>query len=524
MNPFTKKMESFRKEQMLDDSAKQLDQKNAAKADAGLHHQTEPQSISPKSLEPFSNPEIEALICGWLLNIDHSNEQDSASALRLLAQVENNDFATPRYRATLSALRALMESNQPNGPTAVFEYAKEKKLNVGAATDLAQLFNNPIALKANPSDIEQGITHVRNYAIKRHIRSRLQARLNDLADKPVEQVIQALSDDVQALEDNKEIARAEPIHISEAMEALIDSFIDDQPASTPIPTGFVDLDRATNGGLRGGELILLGARPAMGKTALAIGIARNVSMSTDGQKVNVLVFSAEMSAQSLASRILSAESGVHAKVLRQNDRETLAQNHMNELLEVIVRFSGPQSSEDGEVYTRLWIDDRPGLSISQIRSTARQFVRQYGKTLIIIDYMQIINQQERLQNRGGPYDGNQAIGLISQASKSLARELDCPVIALSQLNRALESRTNKRPVMSDLRDSGSLEQDADMIWFLYRDIIYNEQANPTDAELIIGKQREGELAVIPLNFNAPLVRFENHLGRTENHYSAEHNY
>lgn len=263
---------------------------------------------------------------------------------------------------------------------------------------------------------------------------------------------------------------------------------------TGVPTGFVDLDRML-AGLQPTDLIVLAARPAMGKTAFALNIAQRAAL----QGVGAGIFSLEMSAGQLAMRMLGGQARVDAGKIRtgrlsqQEDWPALEDAHQ-------VLMHAP-----------VWIDDSPGMSITQLRSKARRLASQHKDKLglIVIDYLQLMS------GAGGRNESReQQIAAISRGLKTLAKELDVPVIALSQLNRGVEGRSDKRPMISDLRESGAIEQDADVIMFIYRDEYYNENtADPGVAEIIIAKQRNGPTGTVKLAFQGRWTRFDNLSGR-----------
>ena len=257
---------------------------------------------------------------------------------------------------------------------------------------------------------------------------------------------------------------------------------------TGVPTGFTDLDRMTSG-LQAGDMVVLAARPSMGKTAFAINIAEHVALN---EGLPVAVFSMEMGASQLAVRIVGSIGRIDQGHLRTGK---LTDDEWPRLTEAIERLRT----------VSLHIDETPGLTTSELRANARRLARQCGKLgLIVVDYLQLMS--------GSSSNGdNRAteLGEISRGLKMLAKELQCPVIALSQLNRSVETRTDKRPMMSDLRESGAIEQDADIIMFIYRDDYYNKDSRePGVAEIIIGKQRNGPTGTVKLAFLKPLTRFE----------------
>ena len=263
---------------------------------------------------------------------------------------------------------------------------------------------------------------------------------------------------------------------------------------TGVPTGFYDLDRMTSG-LQGGDLIILAARPSMGKTSLAINIAEHVALY---EELPVAVFSMEMGASQLAVRIVGSIGRIDQSHLRTGKLSDDEWPRLTEAIEKLRNIS-------------LHIDETPGLTVSQLRTNARRLARQCGGKLglIVVDYLQLMSVSS------GMSDENRAtaVGEISRGLKMLAKELGCPVIALSQLSRGVESRPDKRPMMSDLRESGAIEQDADVIMFIYRDDYYNKDSKePGVAEVIISKQRNGPTGTAKLAFLKPLTKFESLAG------------
>ena len=257
-----------------------------------------------------------------------------------------------------------------------------------------------------------------------------------------------------------------------------------------IPTGFIDLDRMTNG-LNNSDLIILAARPAMGKTAFALNLALNAGK----EQKNVLVFSLEMPAQQLYQRLLSIESGIPQHKLKN---VYLEEDEWTKLTVATLNLSK----------TSIFVADLPYTNVLEIRSYARKMKSQKKLDLIIIDYLQLINGTGR---GGSEFSRQQEISDISRSLKGLARELDVPVIALSQLSRAVESRVDKRPMLSDLRESGAIEQDADIVAFLYREEYYiPETENKGITELIIGKHRNGATGIVKLNFLSEFTKFTNY--------------
>lgn len=257
---------------------------------------------------------------------------------------------------------------------------------------------------------------------------------------------------------------------------------------TGIPSGFIELDKMT-AGFQKNDLIIVAARPSVGKTAFALNIAQNVGTKTDE---NVAIFSLEMGAEQLVMRMLSAEGNINAQNLRTG---SLTESDWGKLTMAMGSLSN----------AGIFIDDTPGIKVSEIRSKCRRLKQEHGLGMIIIDYLQLIQGSGRAkENR------QQEVSEISRSLKALARELEVPVIALSQLSRSVEQRQDKRPMMSDIRESGSIEQDADIVAFLYRDDYYNQESeNKNIIEIIIAKQRNGPVGTVQLAFIKEYNKFVN---------------
>ena len=258
---------------------------------------------------------------------------------------------------------------------------------------------------------------------------------------------------------------------------------------TGIPTGFIDLDYKLSG-LQRSDLILIAARPSMGKTAFVLNIAQHVAFR---QNLSVAVFSLEMSKEQLVNRLFSLESHVDAQLLRTGNLKDTDWEKLIEGAGIIGK-------------SRLIIDDTSGISIAEMRSKCRKFKLEQNLDLIIIDYLQLMSGSSKRSNESR----QQEISEISRSLKGLARELNVPVIALSQLSRAVESRNDKRPMLSDLRESGAIEQDADVCMFIYSDDYYNHDSEDKNiAEIIIAKQRNGPIGTIRLAWMPQYTRFGN---------------
>ncbi len=258
-------------------------------------------------------------------------------------------------------------------------------------------------------------------------------------------------------------------------------------AVTGIATGFYDLDYKT-AGLQSSDLILLAARPSMGKTAFVLNIAEHTAIKNN---ITTAIFSLEMSRTQLVNRMFSMNSRVDTQMLRTGNLEDADWANLMESARVI--------GESG-----LIIDDTPGISITELRSKCRKFKLEHNLGLVIIDYLQLMSGSGRSESR------QQEISEISRSLKALAREISCPVVALSQLSRAVEKRDDKRPMLSDLRESGAIEQDADVVMFIYRDEYYNKESQEAGiTEIIVAKQRNGPTGTVKLGWQAEYTKFVN---------------
>jgi len=265
----------------------------------------------------------------------------------------------------------------------------------------------------------------------------------------------------------------------------------DQRSITGVATGYTDLDEMT-AGMQRGDLVIIAGRPSMGKTAFSMNVAQNAAIRADEPNV-VAVFSLEMSSQQIAMRMLASEARVDMKNLRTG-------NFSVEDWRKLASASGALAEAD------IYIDDTPAISVVEVRSKCRRLKRENKRLdMVLIDYLQLMSSSANADRR------DQEISEMTRSLKGLAKELNVPVIVLSQLNRSLESRADKRPVMSDLRESGAIEQDADIIMFIYRDEVYNKKPeNEGLAQIIIAKQRNGPTGDVNLTFLREFTRFENH--------------
>ena len=409
--------------------------------------------------------------------------------------IKENDFDGKDHQIIFQSMSELVEENKPLDPLTVSEKLDNKNsLNkVGGKDYLIELATST----PSAANLEAYAEIIRQRSLTRKL-MKANSDISELISNPqgqdgaslldkAESMIFALNDETNLNDQNLQSMRElipstmDRLHeLSNKSDGLIGS-----------STGFKDLDNKLQG-LQKGDLVVVAGRPSMGKTSFAMNIAENVLLDDDSNGA-VLIFSLEMPGESLTTRLLSGMT----KLNQQNVRSGMLKD---DELRILLQQSEKLKNMP------LWIDDSSILSPMELRAKARRLARTEndGLSLIVVDYLQLMQLPLSIENRV-----NQ-ISEISRSLKSLAKELNVPVIALSQLNRAVEQRPNKRPIMADLRDSGAIEQDADVILFIYRDEVYNEDSEQGNkAEIIIGKQRNGPIGTVNLTFLKEFTRFEN---------------
>ncbi len=402
-----------------------------------------------------------------------------------------HDFYRRDHRLIYRAIRELSEKNKPFDAVTLGEWFEVNSLSeqIGGTGYLIELASST----PSAANIRAYAEIVREKAVMRQLIEAGTEIVNDgfqPEGRDSQEVLSAAEMKVFKIAEQGRRGRADFVPLREAMKdafGILQERYENQGNVTGLPTGFHDLDEMT-AGLQPSDLIILAARPAMGKTTLALNIAEYGALKT---KKAVAVFSMEMSASQLAFRLISSIGRVNATRLRTGQLEDEDWSRVNMAIKML---------SDVKVF----IDDTPALSPDVLRSKARRIKREHDLGLIVVDYLQLMQVPGSAENR------TNEISEISRSLKALAMELKVPVIALSQLNRGLESRTDKRPVMSDLRESGAIEQDADIIMFIYRDDYYNKDSPDKGlAEVIIAKQRNGPTGMAKLKFFGEYTRFDN---------------
>lgn len=400
-----------------------------------------------------------------------------------------DDFYRDNHKTIFNAILALFNRNEPADIVTVTNYLdKENKLDqVGGITFVTALANtvSPAANVIYHANI------VREKADLRHLINTA-TQIASMAYEEADDVTKVLDQSekmIMEVASRQNVSAFTPIKdiILETFDK-INTIYESKGGLTGIPSGFVDLDALTSG-LQPSDLILVAARPSMGKTAFTLNIAANVALKA---KKTVAFFSLEMSKQQLVQRMLCSEGGIDSQKLKNGD---LNEEDWTRLMRTADRISGAP----------LHIDDTAGISVLELRSKARRLKAEHGLDLIIIDYLQLMQGN----NSKGSDNRQNEISEISRSLKALARELNVPVIALSQLSRGVESRQIKRPMLSDLRESGSLEQDADIVMFLYREDYYDpETTNKNITEVIVAKHRNGPVDTVKMFFQKQFTKFQ----------------
>ncbi len=436
---------------------------------------------------PHSNEAEQSVLGGLLI--------DNLAWDRAADQITYSDFYRYEHREIFIAIATLMAASKPADVITVFEQLQ----STGKADGCGGLsYLNALAQSVpSAANLRRYAEIVRERAVLRKLISasdEIATHAFNPQGRPVSQILDEAESRIFKIGEEGSRNRQGFIGIDKLVVQLIDRVneLAENGAEevTGVRTGYYDLDRMT-AGLQKGDLIVLAARPSMGKTAFALNIAESVAVR---EGLPVLVFSMEMGASQLALRMVGSLGRIDQQHLRTG---ALRDDEWGRLTEAVDKLAKAQ----------LYIDETPALNSTELRARSRRMARQFGKLgLIIVDYLQLMSGTNSSSNENRATE----ISEISRGLKALAKELQCPVIALSQLNRSVESRTDKRPMMSDLRESGAIEQDADVITFIYRDDYYNKESKePGVAEIIIGKQRNGPVGTIKLTFLKPLTRFDN---------------
>ena len=433
---------------------------------------------------PPQNIEAEQSVLGAVLL---ENEAIN-NVLEILA---TNDFYSEAHRRIFSAILELSEKNEPSDLITLSNILKDKNQldSVGGVSYLATLVDNV----PSAANIAYYSRIVKEKAILRGLigtATEIITKSYDTTGSDIENILDEAEHAIFEISENKIKPAFHPIkEIIKDSFRTIEELYEKKELVTGVPTGFEKVDDITSG-LQKSDLIIIAGRPSMGKTAFALNIAQHVAIE---RGTSVALFSLEMAKEQLAIRMLSSEAKVDSQRLRKG---FLGETDWPKLTTAAGRLSE----------AAIFIDDTPAITVLEMKAKARRLKAETGLGLIMLDYLQLMRGSRFSDSR------EQEISEISRSLKALAKELNVPVVAMSQLNRKVEDRTNKRPQLADLRESGAIEQDADVIAFIYRDEVYNRsEDNPEKgmAEIIIGKQRNGPVGTVKLAFLEKYTSFEN---------------
>ena len=450
--------------------------------------QSSDQKTEQVSIPPHSTEAEQAVLGGIML----SNQHWDGIAERVIAE----DFYTFAHKAIFQTMEELMRNQTPIDLITLDQALKAKGISdsVGGFAYLADLSNNT----PNAINILAYAEIVREKAILREliaVGNRIAENSYSPKGKDIKMVLDEAEREVFAIAEKRSSSTEGPQNVLSVLESTIARIetlgkLENHNGVTGVTTGFVELDKKT-AGLQPSDHIIVAARPSMGKTTFAMNLCENAAMASDKP---VLVFSLEMPAEQIMMRMIASLARVDQTKIRTG--QNLEEAEWSKIASVFGMFKQKNN---------LYIDDSSGLTPTELRSRARRVYRENGGlSMIMVDYLQLMRAPAFSDNR------TLEIAEISRSLKALAKELEVPVIALSQLNRTLEQRADKRPVNSDLRESGSIEQDADLIMFIYRDEVYNDNSEDKGvAEIIIGKQRNGPIGRVRLAFNGQFSRFDN---------------
>ncbi|MGH8119652.1 MAG: replicative DNA helicase [Gammaproteobacteria bacterium] len=453
-------------------------QETVPSAGAAKDKETASLKIPPHSIE------AEIAVLGGLLT-------DNSIWEKVAERVFEEDFYRRDHRTIFHAITTLDNEGKPFDVVTVAEWldSHQQLEAAGGLSYLAALADNT----AGASNITAYADIVRKRSILRqliHATNEISSTVFNPQGRNSDQILDYAEQTIFGIAEQEAKGRKSYRLIKDllvkALDRVDELFRLDNPI-TGVPTGFDDLDERT-AGLQPSDLIIIAGRPSMGKTALAINIAEHAAIKG---KLSVAIFSMEMPGEQLAMRMMSSLGRIDQHKVRTGKLSDDDWPRLTSAVEIL---------KDAQ----LFIDDTPALTPAELRSRCRRIKREAGLDMVVVDYLQLMSVPGTTENRATE------ISEISRSLKAMAKELNVPVLALSQLNRSLEQRPNKRPVMSDLRESGAIEQDADVIIFIYRDEVYNEDTpDKGKAEIIIAKQRNGPIGMVPLTFLGQYTRFEN---------------
>lgn len=445
---------------------------------------------SPLTTHQPHSIDLEKSVLASLMSLEEAFE-------RISDIINKNDFYAKRHQYIFEAITHLANASEPYDVVMVRDWLDSQKLleAAGGTAYLGDILSQSPATLFNLTAYAQ---RVRELSTLRQIITAGNHMLElayDSKDQSVSDILDTVESEIFAINEqhSRQSSQKGPTRINSVITNVMNTLqeLKDRPdGMIGLQTPFTELNNKTQG-LQAGDLVIVAARPSMGKTTFAMNLAESVL--NHHNDLPVVVFSLEMPAESIVMRMLSSWGAINQTNLRSGQ---MSEEEWGRLLNAIAHLHSK----------KLYIDDSTALPPSEVRSRCRRIAKDNGGKLglVLVDYLQLMKVPSMDGNRVGE------ISEISRSLKALAREMNCPVIALSQLNRSLENRPNKRPIMSDLRESGAIEQDADIIMFIYRDEVYNENSDARGiAEIIIGKQRNGPIGTVRLAFEGQFTRFSN---------------
>ena len=412
---------------------------------------------------------------------------DKNAVVEAIEKLEENDFYRDGHKVIFKTISEMFKDDMPVDLVTLLERLKatEKLEKAGGVTYVSELSSSLLTT----INLSAYIKIVKEKSILRKLIKASTSIIEDSYNKQgeVEEVLEGAEKKIFDIAEKRTTSDFEPLNVVlERGFVEIERLFNNKGEITGVGSGFVDLDAKTSG-FQKGDMVLIAARPSMGKTTFALNIAEHAALR-EGK--SVVVFSLEMSKEQLAYKLLCSEANVDMLKLRTGALD-------DKDWENIARATGPLSK------AKIYIDDTAGVTVMEMRSKCRRLKLEYGIDLIVIDYLQLMSGSSNESRQ-------QEVSEISRSIKALAKEMECPVIALSQLSRAPEQRADHRPMLSDLRESGSIEQDADLVMFLYRDEYYNKETEDTNiAECIIAKQRNGPVGTVKLAWLGQYSKFGN---------------
>lgn len=414
---------------------------------------------------------------------------DREAIISAMDIIVRDDFYSSQYGIIFESILEIFNEGKPVDIVVLQDKLREK--NVPPEVSSLEFVRDIITTVPTSANIKYYAHIVRDKAILRRLIRVSEGIANTcyVGSESVEDILEKTGRDILQLLDNKGSSEFVPIEqVARNVLDKIELASRSKETVTGIPTGFVDLDYKTSG-FQPSDLVLIAARPSMGKTAFVLNLVSHIAMQKNRP---CIIFSLEMSKEQLVNRMLAMDTKIDSQKLRTGN---LSDNDWEDLISGVVNISN----------ANLVIDDTPGISLNELRAKCRKMKMEQGLDIIIIDYLQLMTGSgKRTDNR------QQEISDISRGLKALAREMKAPVIALSQLSRACETRPDHRPMLSDLRESGAIEQDADIVMFLYRDDYYHKDTeHPNQAEVIIAKQRNGPIGTVNLLWKPEITRFVN---------------